>query len=115
MLATVKGVTPAMTLAVLKAFGTFRGLMDAYDRARDDTAADMLLANLIVRRSPLPRLVPALSCEPEADRPALALAVAPSQAEHKVDGTPNARYINKAKSAQIRRMLRVEDPRALWN
>lgn len=49
MLATVKGVTPAMTLAVLKEFGTFRGLMDAYDRAGSDGAADMLLANLIVR------------------------------------------------------------------
>jgi hypothetical protein len=36
------------------------------------------------------------------------------QAEHRVDGAPNARYINKAKSAQIRRMLRVEDPRAIW-
>lgn len=36
------------------------------------------------------------------------------QAEHRVDGAPNARYINKAKSAQIRRMLRGEDPGALW-
>lgn len=51
MLATVKGVTPAMTLAVLKEFGTYRRLMDAYDRAGTDAEADMLLANLIVRYS----------------------------------------------------------------
>jgi hypothetical protein len=60
MLATVKGVTPAMTLAVLKEFGTFRGLMDAYDRADSEAAADMLLANLIVRRPFRPAHAPPL-------------------------------------------------------
>lgn len=37
------------------------------------------------------------------------------QAEHRVDGAPNQRYIYKAKSAQIRRMLRGTDGRVLFS
>lgn len=57
MLGTVKGVTPAMTIAVTKEYGTFRALMEEYDRLESKGGtgeqANHLLKDLVVRPFPL--------------------------------------------------------------
>jgi hypothetical protein len=57
MLGTVKGVTPAMTIAVTKEYGTFRSLMEEYDRLEfkggTEEQANHLLKDLVVRPFPL--------------------------------------------------------------
>lgn len=57
MLGTVKGVTPAMTIAVTKEYGTFRALMEEYDglesKGGTEEQANHLLKDLVVRSVPL--------------------------------------------------------------